>query len=122
MARGLLARMGITHRYFDPLDLDTYREMFTEQTKAVWFESPGSLTMEVCDVPALAAIARDKVAVSLIDNTWATPLGFAALEHGCDIAVMSLSQPDGRHSDQLGRASGRARWCPSGEISAGPVP
>src|SRR3546814_12833904 len=64
MARGLLARMGITHRYFDPLDLDTYREMFHEQTKAVWLERPGSLTMEVCDVPALAALARDKVARS----------------------------------------------------------
>ncbi|MGJ0534022.1 MAG: cystathionine beta-lyase [Methylocystis sp.] len=106
MARGLLARMGITHRFFDPLDLDAYREMFTEQTKAVWLESPGSLTMEVCDVPALAAIARDKVAVTLIDNTWATPIGFTALEHGCDIAVMSLSKHVGGHSDlMMGSAS-----------------
>ena len=111
LARGLLARMGITHRFFDPLDLDAYREMFSEETKAVWLESPGSLTMEVCDVPALAAIARDKVAVSLIDNTWATPLGFTALAHGCDISVMSLSKHVGGHSDlMMGSASAGEHW------------
>src|SRR3546814_16186257 len=92
MARGLLARMGIKHRFFDPLDLDTYREMFHEQTKAVWRESPGSLTMEVCDVPALAAIARDTVAVTLIANTWATPNGFTSLELACGFAVMIVSK------------------------------
>src|SRR3546814_16943665 len=101
MARVLLARMVITHRYFDPLGLATYREMFHEQTQAVWLESPGSLTMEVCDVPALAAIARDKVAVTLIDNTWATPIGFTAIEHGCDIPVMHLSKLVGGTSDLL---------------------
>jgi cystathionine beta-lyase len=57
--------------------------------------------MEVCDVPALAAIARDKGALSLIDNTWATPLGFPALERGCDIAIMSLTKHVGGHSDLL---------------------
>jgi len=105
-AKHLLKHWGVEHRFFDPLDLDTYRELFCEHTRAVWLESPGSLTMEVCDVPALAAIARENGAVSLLDNTWASPLGFPALKHGCDISVMSLSKHVGGHSDlMMGSAS-----------------
>src|SRR3546814_11915709 len=67
--------------------------------------------MEVCGFSALAAISRDKVAVSLIDNTWATPIGFTALTHGCDIAVMSLSKHVGGHSDlMMGSASAGEHW------------
>jgi cystathionine beta-lyase len=98
---GLLRRFGIAARYFDPLDLASFPGLFRENTRAVLFESPGSLTMEVCDVPALAAIARERGAVSLIDNTWATPLGFPALERGCDVAIMSLTKHAGGHSDLL---------------------
>jgi cystathionine beta-lyase len=111
MATGLLARMGIEARFFDPLDLDGFADRFCERTRAVMLESPGSLTMEVCDVPALAAIARDKGAVSVLDNTWASPLGFAALGHGCDIAVMSLTKHVGGHSDlMMGGAAAGERW------------
>ena len=100
-ADGLLKRFGVSTRYFDPLDIEAFRDLFTANTRAVLLESPGSQTMEVCDVPALAAIARENGAVSLLDNTWATPLGFAALEHGCDIAIMSLTKHVGGHSDLL---------------------
>ncbi len=111
MATGLLKRLGITTSFFDPLDLSAYEAMFTEPVRAVWLESPGSLTMEVCDVPALAKIAREHGAVSLIDNTWASPLGFAALDHGCDITMMSLSKHVGGHSDlMMGSASAGKRW------------
>jgi cystathionine beta-lyase len=62
--------------------------------------------MEVCDVPALAAIAKAKGAVSILDNTWATALGFPALAHGCDISLMSLTKHVGGHSDlMMGSAS-----------------
>lgn len=102
MASGLLKRMGMSHIFFDPLDLDGFRDLVAEHgPRAVWLESPGSLTMEVCDVPALTAIAREAGAVSLMDNTWASPLGFAALEHGCDIVMMSLSKHVGGHSDLM---------------------
>jgi cystathionine beta-lyase len=76
MARTLLAPLGIETRFFDPLDVDEFAARFDGSTKAVLLESPGSLSMEVCDVPALAAIARDRGAVALLDNTWASPLGF----------------------------------------------
>ena len=111
MATGLLARMGVTTDFFDPLDLDAYAALFTDPVKAVWLETPGSLTFEVPDVPALAAIAREHGAVSMIDNTWASPLGFAALAHGCDIVMMSLSKHVGGHSDlMMGSASAGKRW------------
>ena len=111
MAQGMLKRLGVEARFFDPLDLDGFAGQFCERTRAVLLESPGSLTMEVCDVPALAAIARDKGAVSLLDNTWASSLGFPALERGCDIAIMSLTKHVGGHSDlMMGAASAGERW------------
>ena len=112
MATGLLKRMGITHSFFDPLDIPAFEALVAEHSpRAVWFESPGSLTMEVCDIPALAAIAREAGAVSMIDNTWASGLGFAALEHGCDITMQSLSKHVGGHSDlMMGSASAGERW------------
>jgi cystathionine beta-lyase len=111
MATGLLARLGVTTDFFDPLDLDAYAALFANPVKAVWLETPGSLTFEVPDVPRLAAMARQHGAVSMIDNTWASPLGFAALEHGCDIVMMSLSKHVGGHSDlMMGSASAGKRW------------
>jgi len=111
MATGLLARMGVRTTFFDPLDIPAYRALVAEGAQAVWLEAPGSLTFEVCDVPQLASIAREAGAVSLIDNTWASPLGFAALTHGCDIVMMSLSKHVGGHSDlMMGSLSAGERW------------
>jgi cystathionine beta-lyase len=101
MATSLLADLGIEVRFFDPLDLEGFPAQFCERTAAVLLESPGSLTMEVCDVPALAAIAREKGATVLLDNTWATPLGFPALQRGADISIMSLTKHVGGHSDLM---------------------
>lgn len=108
IASGILKRFGIEPRFFDPLDIDAFADAFCDKTKAVLLESPGSLTMEVQDVPTLAAITRDKGAVSLLDNTWASPLGFPALERGCDISIMSLTKHVSGHSDvMMGSASAR---------------
>lgn len=108
IASGILKRFGVEPRFFDPLDVEGFAGNFCEKTKAVMLESPGSLTMEVQDVPALAAIAREKGAVTLLDNTWASPLGFPALERGCDIAIMSLTKHVSGHSDvMMGSASAR---------------
>jgi cystathionine beta-lyase len=101
MARTLLAPLGIETRFFDPLDLAGFADRCDERTAAVLLECPGSLTMEVCDVPALAAVARDKGAVTLLDNTWASPLGFPALQRGCDVSIMSLTKHVGGHSDLM---------------------
>ena len=106
IALGMLERFGITARTFDPLDLQGFAAMIGEKTKAVMVESPGSLTMEVCDIPALADIARERGVISIMDNTWASPIGFPALKRGCDVSVMSLTKHVGGHSDlMMGSAS-----------------
>ncbi|MBD59270.1 MAG: cystathionine beta-lyase [Citromicrobium sp.] len=101
IASGLLKRWGVEARFFDPADHDGFAAAFDDRTRGVMLENPGSLTMEVCDVPALAAIAHEHGASVLVDNTWATGLGFPALERGCDIAITSLTKHAGGHSDVL---------------------
>jgi len=101
MGTGLLQDFGVETRFFDPLDMAAFEAAICERTRAVLLEAPGSLTMEVQDIPALAAIARKRGVISLIDNTWASPLGFPALERGVDIAVMSLTKHVGGHSDLM---------------------
>lgn len=111
IATGLLKRLGIETRFFDPLDTDGFAAMFCARTRAVMLESPGSLTMEVSDVRALAAIARAQGATVLLDNTWASALGFTALGHGCDIAIQSLTKHVGGHSDlMMGACTAGERW------------
>lgn len=106
MGKGLLSDFGIEPRFFDPLDLAAYEEAFCDRTAAVLLEAPGSLSMEMCDVPAMASIAREKGAISVLDNTWAGPLGFPALEKGIDITLMALTKHVGGHSDvMMGSAS-----------------
>lgn len=109
MGKGLLTDLGIEPRFFDPLDIPSYEALFCDRTRAVLLEAPGSLSMEVADLPALARIARKKGAVSVLDNTWASPLGFPALANGIDIAVMALTKHVGGHSDvMMGSASAGA--------------
>lgn len=111
LANGLLEDMGIVTRYFDPLDPAAFAAAICERSRCVLLESPGSLTMEVQDVPALAAMAHARGLVVILDNTWATPLGFPALACGADIAVMSLTKHVGGHSDlMLGSASAGREW------------
>ncbi len=111
MGRGLLRDFGIETRWFDPLDVAAFEAAICARTKAVLLESPGSLTMEVCDVPALSAAARAREVCVVLDNTWASPLGFPALARGADIAVMSLTKHVGGHSDaMMGSASAGPDW------------
>ena len=111
LARGWLAEWGVETRWFDPLDPAAFAAACCERTRAVLLESPGSLTMEVQDVPALAAKAHERGACVILDNTWASPLGFAALSHGVDVSVMSLTKHVGGHSDlMMGSATAGAPW------------
>lgn len=111
LGRGLLKEFGIETRWFEATDLDAFEAAICARTRAVFLEAPGSLTMEMQDVPAMAAIARKRGLVSIIDNTWASPLGFQALQHGVDISVMSLTKHVGGHSDlMMGSASAGEAW------------
>ncbi len=111
MGRGLLKEFGIETRWFDPQDTAAFEAAICDRTRTVLLESPGSLTMEVQDIPALSAIAKTRGVTVVLDNTWASPLGLPALERGADIAVMSLSKHVSGHSDlMMGSASAGAKW------------
>lgn len=111
MGSGLLRDFGIETRWFDPCDTVSFEAACCDRTRAVLLESPGSLTMEVQDVPALAAAAKSRGLVTILDNTWASSLGFTALEHGADIAVMSLTKHVSGHSDcMMGSATAGDSW------------
>ncbi|OYU36129.1 cystathionine beta-lyase [Novosphingobium sp. PASSN1] len=111
MGRGLLKDFGVETRWFDASDPAAFEAAICTRTKAVLLENPGSLTIEVCDVPALSAIAKAHGLTVVLDNTWASPLGFPALERGADISIMSLTKHVGGHSDaMMGSASAGADW------------
>ncbi len=92
---------GISTRFFDPLDTAGFAAMIADNSRAVLLESPGSLTMEICDVPALAAAAKARGLAVLLDNTWAGPTGFQALSHGVDLSILALTKHVGGHSDVM---------------------
>ncbi len=101
LANGLLKRMGITTRFYDPLIGAGIADLIGERTAAILLESPGSLTFEVQDVPAVAAVARERNVVTILDNTWATPLLFRAIEHGVDYSVLACTKYVVGHSDVM---------------------
>lgn len=92
---------GIGYGVYDPLIGAGIADLIDAATKLVWVESPGSGTMEVQDVPAIASAARAKGALVGCDNTWATPLLFKPLEHGADFTCEALTKYVGGHSDLL---------------------
>ena len=96
---GLLRRSGVDVTYFDPAQ--GIGGLLKPETRVVFFESPGSLTFEMLDVPAIAAVAHDAGAVVLMDNTWATPLFFRALDHGVDIVIEAATKYIGGHADVM---------------------
>jgi cystathionine beta-lyase len=100
-ADAFLKRMGITARYYDPMTGSDIADMFGARTKAILMESPGSLTFEVQDVPAICKAAESADIVTLLDNTWATSRFFPALEHGVDIVITAATKYIVGHSDVM---------------------
>jgi len=97
----VLRPMGINTVYYDPLIGHDIETLIDARTRAIFLESPGSLTMEVQDVPAIVAVAKAHGLVTLIDNTWATPLFFPALSHGVDISILACTKYIVGHSDVM---------------------
>ena len=95
----VLSRFGVETTYYPPnADIAPYLK---PNTKAVFCESPGSLTFEVQDIPAIAKAAHAHGASVLMDNSWATPILFEALAHGVDLSIQSVSKYIGGHADLM---------------------
>ncbi len=97
----VLTRFGVETTYYDPLIGAGIDRLIRPDTKVVFLEAPGSLTFEMQDVPALARVAHARGLVVMLDNTWATPLYFKALQHGVDISIHAATKYIGGHSDLL---------------------
>jgi cystathionine beta-lyase len=97
----VLKRFGVATTYYDPRIGAGIAELIRPNTRLIFLESPGSLTFEVQDVPAIAAVARKSGIVTAMDNTWATPFYFKPLAHGVDVSVLSATKYIGGHSDLM---------------------
>ncbi len=97
----MLKRLGVETEYFDPAIGAGLRALMRPNTRVVLLEAPGSNTFEILDVREAADIARAGGAVSMLDNTWATPLYFRPLDFGVDLSIHALTKYPGGHSDLL---------------------
>ena len=97
----MLQRFGVETTYFDPAVGGGIAALFKANTRAVFTEAPGSLSFEMQDIPAIAAVAHARDALVLMDNTWASPLYFRALEKGVDLSIQSATKYIGGHSDLM---------------------
>lgn len=98
---GLLARLGVRTSYYDPTVGAGIEALIRPETKAIWLESPGSYTFEVQDVPAICAVARERGILTMIDNTWASPVFARPFDWGVDVSVLALTKYWSGHSDVL---------------------
>ena len=97
----ILKRFGVSTRYYDPLAGAGISDLIGDRTRAILLESPGSLTMEIQDVPAICDIARRREVITVLDNTWATPLFFQAIAAGVDISDLAATKYVGGHADVM---------------------
>jgi cysteine-S-conjugate beta-lyase len=100
-ANDLLRRFGVEVGYYPPEAGAGVSSAFRPNTRLVWCESPGSITMEVQDVPAIAEAAHRHGALVVVDNTWAAGVYFDAFAHGADVTMQALTKYVGGHSDLL---------------------
>jgi cystathionine beta-lyase len=108
-----LKRMGVETSYYDPTIGAAIAELIRPNTKAIFTEAPGSQSLEMQDIPAIAAVARERKICVLMDNTWATPIFFPAHQRGVDISIEAGTKYLSGHSDLLlGLVTATAEWFP----------
>ncbi len=96
-----LKPFGIEVTFFDPLAPDRVASLVRPNTKLIYLETPGSLTLEVPDIAVLASVGRERGLKVLVDNTWATGLHFKPLDHGADVSIYAATKYLAGHSDLM---------------------
>ena len=97
----LLANLGIETRFYDPMNLASLEAAIDSRTRLIWIETPGSVTMEIPDVPAIVAIAKRHKVLTAIDNTWAAGVLFRPFDFGVDLVMHALTKYPSGGSDVL---------------------
>ena len=92
---------GITARYYNPMIAEGIAELINTKTRLIWTEAPGSVSMEVPDIPAICRVAKEKNVRVALDNTWSAGLAFRAFDHGVDIVMQALTKYHSGGSDVL---------------------
>ncbi len=113
-AQGILTRMGIETTFYDPAIGAGIAELMRPNTRVVYLESPGSYTFEIQDVPAICAVARQRGAISIIDNAWASPVFARPFDWGVDVSLLPLTKYWSGHADVLMGAAvvRKEHWAP----------
>ncbi len=101
MGNWLARDFGVSARYYDPLIGEGIADLIAPNTRLIWAEAPGSVSMEVPDIPAICRAARSRQVPVALDNTWAAGLAFRAFEHGVDIVMQALTKYHSGGSDVL---------------------
>ena len=96
-----LTRQGIEVEFYDPMIGSGIESMIRRNTRLIFLESPGSITFEVQDTPAIVDVARRHGVITALDNSWATPLYFRPIEHGVNISVIAATKYIVGHADAM---------------------
>jgi cystathionine beta-lyase len=100
-ANRFLARMNIEAEYYDPAAGSGIERLLRGNTQLIWCESPGSITMDIQDIPAITKVAHSRRIVTALDNTYSAGVLFDAFSHGIDVTMQALTKYIGGHSDVL---------------------
>lgn len=101
LAARLLSHFGVSTDFYDPSIGAGISSLITENTRLIWCESPGSITMEVQDLPAIVAASHSRNVLVVLDNTWSAGVLLDAFSHGVDVTMQALTKYIGGHSDLL---------------------
>jgi cysteine-S-conjugate beta-lyase len=101
LASRLLSRFGVTTDFYDPSVGANIAALIQNNTRLIWCESPGSITMEVQDLPAIVAAAHGRGVRVVLDNTWSAGVLLDAFAHGVDVTMQAITKYIGGHSDLL---------------------
>ncbi len=101
LCEGMLKRFGVETSYYDPTIGVGIEALIQPNTRVIFTESPGSQSLDIQDIPAIVAVAKAHNIITMMDNTWATPIFFKAHEHGIDLVIEAGTKYLSGHSDLL---------------------
>ena len=96
-----LKKLGVETTYYDPAIGEDIQKLIKKNTKVIFMESPGSLSFEMQDVPAICKVAKKHNIVTILDNSWASGIYYKPLDHGVDVSVMAVTKYINGHSDVI---------------------
>lgn len=96
-----LKKLGVETTYYDPNLGEDIKKLIKKNTKVIFMESPGSLSFEVQDVPAIVKVAKKNNIVTILDNSWASGIYYKPLDHGVDVSVTAVTKYLNGHSDVM---------------------